>query len=64
MDAPVLVFGGLGQVGQAVVRAGFHRNVIGLGRHACYPGWVLSILTDEPRFEELMRRVDEHIPSQ
>ncbi len=33
MDAPLLVFGGLGQVGQAVVRAGSDRNVIGLGRH-------------------------------
>lgn len=32
MDAPVLVFGGRGQVGQAVVGAGSARNVIGIGR--------------------------------
>ena len=53
MDAPVLVFGGFGQVGQAVVRAGCGRDVIGLGRDDVD-------LTDEAAIVEAL---DQHQPA-
>ena len=53
MDAPVLVFGGFGQVGQAVVRAGSGRDVIGLGRDNVD-------LTDEAAIVEAL---DRHQPA-
>ncbi len=53
MDAVVLVFGGFGQVGQAVVRAGSGRDVIGLGRDDVD-------LTDEAAIVEAL---DQHRPA-
>ena len=37
--------------------------LIMMSRLPCYPGRALSTLSDEPRFQELMQRLDAQIPS-